>query len=102
MRLFILAFSLIAFPSLVISQKLITADANTGHRSYKSGEELIYTVGYGFIKGGEGHFTVKDTTLNGHKTHHVTCKGVTTGVPDVFFKVRDVYESYIDISTQLP
>lgn len=84
------------------AQKLVTAERNTGHVAYKDGESLIYTVKYGVLTGGKGYFSVNDTIINGIRTNHVVCKGVTSGLPDVFFKVRDVYESFIDPQTQLP
>lgn len=70
--------------------------------SFAPGEELTYTVKYGFIKGGEGKFTVTDTIVDGRKVNHITVAGKTTGVADVFYKVRDSYESFLDVETQLP
>lgn len=70
--------------------------------SFSPGEELTYTVKYGFIKGGEGRFTVSDTIVGGRKVNHITVAGKTTGVADVFYKVRDSYESFLDVETQLP
>ncbi len=84
------------------AQRLYTADTNTGHIAYQNGESLEYTVKYGFITGGKGYFTVRDTTINGINTNHVVVRGETTGLADVVYKVRDAYESYIDKDTQLP
>lgn len=70
--------------------------------SFAPGEDLTYTVKYGFIKGGEGRFTVSDTTIDGRRVNHITVAGRTTGVADVFYSVRDSYESYLDVETQLP
>lgn len=70
--------------------------------SFAPGEDLSYTVKYGFIKGGEGRFTVVDTVINGRKVNHITVAGRTTGVADVFYSVRDSYESFLDVETQLP
>ncbi len=74
----------------------------TKHKAYQAGEELTYTVRYGFIHGGAGHFSIKDTVINKQKVDHVIVKGVTTGIADAIFKVRDVYESYMDVKTDLP
>ena len=71
------------------------------NESFGPGEDLVYTVKYGFVKGGEGHFTVQDTIIDGRHVNHIVCAGKTTGVADVFFKVRDSYESYMDPKTQL-
>lgn len=86
----------------VMGQRLITAGSPTGHQSYQDGESLTYTVKYGFVTGGKGIFTVRDTVINGIKTNHIVVRGVTTGIADVFYKVRDSYESYVDPTTQLP
>lgn len=75
---------------------------NCGHHAYQGGESLTYTVKYGFITGGHGYFTVRDTMLNGVKTNHVTVRGETAGIVDVLYKVRDSYESFIDPTTQMP
>lgn len=88
--------------SSVMAQRLITAGSTTGHQSYQDGESLTYTVKYGFVTGGKGIFTVRDTVINGIKTNHIVVRGVTTGIADVFYKVRDSYESYVDPTTQLP
>lgn len=100
-----IAFIMMAIISGIIAinaQKVVTADRNTGHRAYQHGESLTYTVRYGFVKGGEGLFTVRDTVVNGIKTNHIVVAGKTTGVADFFFSVRDSYESFVDPSTQLP
>ncbi|MDO4461182.1 MAG: DUF3108 domain-containing protein [Bacteroidia bacterium] len=74
----------------------------TGHRAFRAGEELRFNVKYGFVKGGEGHFYVRDTTINGRRVEHVTVSGRTTGLADAVFEVRDTYESYMDMETQFP
>ncbi|MGM0376900.1 MAG: DUF3108 domain-containing protein [Bacteroidota bacterium] len=69
---------------------------------YKPGEELIYSLKYGFIKGGKARLLVKDTTLFGEDVHHVIASGRTVGMADAIYKVRDKYESFIDPATDLP
>ncbi|MBP5366195.1 MAG: DUF3108 domain-containing protein [Bacteroidales bacterium] len=100
-RILIVAMSLIVSVAAQ-AQKLITADRNTGHIAYGAGEQLTYVMRYGFIVGGKANFTVQDTIMDGVKANHVVCNGFTTGLPDMIFKVRDTYESYIDPNTQLP
>ena len=92
----------IANPQILKAQKLIKGESTTGHIAYQNGEQLVYTVKYGFVTGGRGIFTVRDTTINGIKTNHIVVRGETTGIADVFYKVRDSYESYVDLQTQLP
>ncbi len=70
--------------------------------AFGPGEKLTYTVRYGFVKGGEGCFSVVDTVIDGRHTNHVTVAGRTTGVADFFYEVRDSYETFLDRETQLP
>jgi hypothetical protein len=102
MKMFVFMALTMLFVADAAAQKLVTAERNTGHVAYADGESLTYTVRYGVLTGGKGYFSVNDTVINGKRTSHVVCMGVTSGLPDVFFKVRDVYESFIDPSTQLP
>ena len=74
----------------------------TSHRAFQAGETLTYAVRYGIIPGGAGYFSVRDTIVNGKKVNHIKVKGVTTGLADAIFKVRDVYESFMDINTDMP
>lgn len=69
---------------------------------YQGGEELMYSLKYGFIKGGEANLMVKDTIFKGEKVHHVIASGKTVGLADAIYKVRDRYESFIHPQTDLP
>lgn len=106
----ILAMAIVAMATMstvAMAEKNSSATANdnikpTGHHAFRAGEDLKYTVKYGFIKGGEGHFFVKDTIIDGHSVEHITVAGKTTGLADAIFEVRDTYETYMDKATQLP
>lgn len=67
-----------------------------------SGEKLTYRIHYGFINAGNAELTTKETNYKGEPHYHMVGKGSTSGVVNTFFKVRDIYESYINISTGLP
>ena len=69
---------------------------------FGAGEELKYSLSYGIVKGGEGLLSIKDTVLNNRKVFHITAMGYTTGVVDAVYKVRDVYESFVDTRTIQP
>lgn len=70
---------------------------------FKDGEWLKFRMSYsGFLKAGEAELSLKEETLNGKKVLHATGKGRTADVIGWFFKVRDTYQSYIDIKTGLP
>ncbi len=69
---------------------------------YSPGEELMYSLKYGFIRGGEARLIIKDTVLSGQKLNHIIASGKTVGVADAIYKVRDQYESFINPETDLP
>jgi hypothetical protein len=72
------------------------------NRSYGAGENLVYSLDYGFITGGKGILSVKDTLMNGQTILHIVARGETVGMADALFRIRDRYESFIDPSSDLP
>lgn len=71
---------------------------------FKAGEELSYKLKYGFFTGAEAHLRVEDseTKFEGKPAYHIIADGNTAGTFDVFYKVRNRYETYIDKNTLLP
>lgn len=74
------------------------------HTAFKRGEILKYRLHYGWINAGEATLEVKNETreFGSRKAYHVVGTGKSTGTLDVFFKVRDRYESYIDEEALAP
>lgn len=74
--------------------------------AYKSGEilryKVYYNMGYLWAGAGEVIFSVKDEKMNGRTVHHVVSQGATYKSYDWFYRVRDLYETYIDAETGLP
>jgi hypothetical protein len=70
--------------------------------AFSVGEFLKYKVHYGIINAGYATIEVKEATLNDQSIYHVIGKGYSTGMTKFFFKVEDVYESYIDKNTRNP
>lgn len=67
--------------------------------AFVQGEFLKYKVHYGFINAGYCELKV-DTVpheINERRCLHIVGKGYTNSTFDIFYKVRDVYESYIDM-----
>lgn len=64
--------------------------------AYDVGEWFKFRIHYGFVNAGYATLEVKDASVNNKKTYHVIGKGYTTGMSRFFFKVNDLYESYID------
>jgi hypothetical protein len=74
-------------------------------KSFESGEKLRYRVTYGIVDAGEAVLTVSETKKKGagnRPLYHVKGEGRTLGAFNSFFKVEDVYESYIDKSGAFP
>jgi len=70
---------------------------------YKVGEYAAYKVSFGPIWVGYADLEIKAITAINHKpSFHIIGKGKTAPFFDWFFKVRDVYETFIDTSTLLP
>ncbi len=99
---FTIAFSLLTSGVNVFASHDRPGASVAAQPAYEPGEELMYSLKYGFIKGGEAKLVVRDTTLFGDKVHHVIAMGKTVGVADAIYKVRDQYESFINPHTGLP
>jgi hypothetical protein len=71
---------------------------------FKAGEQLSYRLKYGIFTAAEAELSVQNTDIkyNGHPTYHIVVEGKTAGSFDVFYKVRNRYESYVDQKTLLP
>ena len=68
------------------------------------GEELNYTLTYGFFTVAEATLKVEptDVQFDGKDVYHLLATGKTAGTFDLFYKVRNRYDSYIDRNTLLP
>ncbi|MBK3518622.1 DUF3108 domain-containing protein [Carboxylicivirga marina] len=74
----------------------------TSHQAYQGGERLVFKLNYGIVTGGKATLTVSDSIYNNTHIHHVVGRGVTVGIADVLYKIRDRYESFIDVETNQP
>jgi hypothetical protein len=90
--LFLILSALLVLPSIVQGQ----------NPTYKAGEKIQYVVHYGMINGGVATLELQKDTFAGKEVLHSVFVAQTTGIADVLFKVKDIYESYIDPKTQLP
>jgi hypothetical protein len=70
--------------------------------AYDVGEWFKFRVHYGFVNAGYATLEVKDAVVSNKKAFHVVGKGYTTGLSRFFFKVDDLYESYIDKDSGSP
>ena len=81
---------------------MVSCYAQSQTISYKAGEKVIYTIQWSHITAGSGTLELKSDTLNGKEVLHSKLSARTTGLAEAFFKVLDIYESYIDPITELP
>jgi hypothetical protein len=71
---------------------------------FKAGEKLSYKLKYGFFTAAEANLRVEESPIkfNGEPAYHIIAEGKTAGTFDIFYKVRNRYESYVDKNTLLP
>jgi len=70
---------------------------------YKVGENFSYDISFIGLKVGEASLKIKSTeNINEKSCFHIIGSGKTTPFFDIFFKVRDVYETYLDTALVLP
>ena len=71
---------------------------------FQSGEVLQYKLKYGFITAAEGTLKVlnSDLKFDNKPTYKLVVDARTSGTFDIFYKIRDHYDSYIDKVSLLP
>ena len=97
---------------LIIIVSLVTLLNNTysqevfkiGEPVFKVGEELDYKLKYGFFTAAETtiHVEESDKKFEGRPAFHIIADAKTAGTFDVFYKVRNRYETYVDETTLQP
>ena len=89
-----LFLALFLFPLTIYSQSDLP---------YKVGEYSAFDISFKGIKVGSAEMKIeKQIKINGVSTFHIIGKGRTASFFDWFFKVRDVYETYLDTSKIRP
>ena len=71
---------------------------------FKTGEQLSYSLRYGIFTAAETTIKVEESEkkFEGHPAFHIVADSKTAGTFDVFYKVRNRYETYVDETTLLP
>ncbi len=64
---------------------------------FQNGEELHFDLSYGVISAGSAFFKVDEL----EESYHISVFGRSYKFFDIFYKVRDLYESYVDKKTLL-
>lgn len=73
------------------------------NNSFSVGEKLTYDVNYGFVTAGVAVMEIpKIRKIAKRETYHITFNVNTVSSFDPFFKVRDRYETYMDVEGLFP
>lgn len=73
------------------------------NNAFREGEKLTFDVKYGFVTAGIATFEIpKIKKISGRDAYHVTFEVNTVSTFDPIFKVRDRYETYIDVEGMFP
>lgn len=77
---------------------------NLNQKAFKPGEKLVYRLSYGVWDAGEATLSVLNTkkTVKGRELWRVRGVGKTISAFEWFYKVNDVYESYMDAKAMIP
>jgi hypothetical protein len=91
---------LLLYATAVNAQKLAVLPSS----AFEVGETLKYKFKYGFFTGAEATLQVlrSDLKFDNHETYRLVAQGRTSGTFDIFYKIRNRYESYIDKDTFTP
>jgi len=97
-------FKLTVLLLMVISCAFAQEPSKNAEAAFKVGEQLNYRLKYGFFTAAEAHLKVEesDVKFDGRPAYHIIADGNTAGTFDVFYKVRNRYETFIDKATLLP
>ncbi len=73
------------------------------NKAFRVGEKLTFDVKYGFVNAGVAEFSIpKIIKLAGRETYNVVFRVNSVPAFDLFYKVRDRYETFIDVEGIFP
>jgi hypothetical protein len=99
-----LLFSL-SFSLLISAQTSVSNDEfrTLENKAFKEGEKLTFDLNYGFVTAGIAVMEIpKIKKISGRNAYHVTFEVNSVPSFDMFYKVRDRYETYIDVEGLFP
>lgn len=85
-----------------ISFILISGISLGQEKAFKNGEWLSFKIKYGWFSASKASLEINSEKIHGKAVHHIKGFGQSTGLLDVFFKVRDRYETYVDTNDVKP
>ena len=84
-------------------QAQVTEFRKVENSAFQVGEKLTFDVKYGFVTAGVAEMAVpKIKRISGRDAYHITFKVNSVPSFDVFYKVRDRYETYLDVEALFP
>jgi hypothetical protein len=72
------------------------------NRPYKDGEKIKYELYYGPITGGYTTGTIKSERIENKEVFHAIMIAQSSGLADILYSIKDIYESYFDAVNGLP
>jgi len=90
-KIFIVLIGLFA-----IATSFQSSNAVVEEQAFGEGEWFKFRIHYGIFNASYAELEVKNARLKGMPVYHIKGKGESTGLLDLFFKVDDKYETYID------
>ncbi len=80
----------------VVATSFQSSNAVVEEQAFGEGEWFKFRIHYGIFNASYAELEVKNARLKGVPVYHIKGKGESTGLLDLFFKVDDKYETYID------
>lgn len=98
--LFILCGNFIISPQTTTSKEEFRYVEN---KAFKEGEKLTFDLNYGFVTAGIAVMEIpRIKKISGRNAYHINFQVNSVPSFDMFYKVRDRYESYIDVEGLFP
>lgn len=99
-------YAIVLLLSFCVSLKGQDRDCRTNQNAFQFNELISYEVGYYlsplWISAGEVNFSIKDTIIDDVPLFHFDSDGKTFKAYDLFFKVRDRYQSFVKVENFEP
>ena len=96
-------FFILLFSAFCINGQTKTEFRKLSNKAFKVGEKLAFEVKYGFITAGYAEYSIpKISKIAGRDVYNVEFNVSSVSTFDPFYKVRDHYETYIDVEGIFP
>jgi hypothetical protein len=104
-----LLLSTVAVPPLNAQSKSVASGGGSktyrkiDNKAFTKGEEFVFDVNYGFVTAGEARMSIpRYTTINGRQCFGIEFNVKSKPFFDNFYKVRDHYETHVDVDGLFP